>query len=219
MAQSFISVLHVQKSQMFLLRVRLRWRATWRVWLVSWRLTFQTTKTKSCVYYVLCKLIDLVLPHRCIISLFLIIPGCLFMFSARLLPEKLTVYTTLVGLLNARNYNFGGEFVEAMIRQLKETLKNNLYDEAVYLVCWLLTKQDVFCQFQHLVCFLHSKTLFLFVCCRCVFCPTWSTAMWSLLPQWWPCLRTLLVLLRRKTYLRLVWSLCPLNECKGWNEN
>lgn len=57
-----------------------------------------------------------------------------FVCSARLLPEKLTVYTTLVGLLNARNYNFGGEFVEAMIRQLKETLKNNLYDEAVYLV-------------------------------------------------------------------------------------
>uniref|UniRef100_A0A669DGD2 Nuclear cap binding protein subunit 1 n=1 Tax=Oreochromis niloticus TaxID=8128 RepID=A0A669DGD2_ORENI len=56
---------------------------------------------------------------------------------ARLLPEKLTVYTTLVGLLNARNYNFGGEFVEAMIRQLKETLKNNLYSEAVYLVRFL----------------------------------------------------------------------------------
>lgn len=54
--------------------------------------------------------------------------------SARLLPEKLSVYTTLVGLLNARNYNFGGEFVEAMIRQLKETLKSNLYSEAVYLV-------------------------------------------------------------------------------------
>ncbi|XP_016353887.1 nuclear cap-binding protein subunit 1-like [Sinocyclocheilus anshuiensis] len=54
---------------------------------------------------------------------------------ARLLPEKLTVYTTLVGLLNARNYNFGGEFVEAMIRQLKETLKSNLYSEAIYLVC------------------------------------------------------------------------------------
>uniref|UniRef100_A0A672GDQ7 MIF4G domain-containing protein n=1 Tax=Salarias fasciatus TaxID=181472 RepID=A0A672GDQ7_SALFA len=58
-------------------------------------------------------------------------------FYARLLPEKLTVYTTLVGLLNARNYNFGGEFVEAMIRQLKETLKNNLYNEAVYLVRFL----------------------------------------------------------------------------------
>uniref|UniRef100_A0A7N5K4G2 Nuclear cap binding protein subunit 1 n=1 Tax=Ailuropoda melanoleuca TaxID=9646 RepID=A0A7N5K4G2_AILME len=53
---------------------------------------------------------------------------------ARLLPEKLTIYTTLVGLLNARNYNFGGEFVEAMIRQLKESLKANNYNEAVYLV-------------------------------------------------------------------------------------
>lgn len=72
--------------------------------------------------------------------------GCLFISSARLLPEKLTVYTTLVGLLNARNYNFGGEFVEAMIRQLKETLKNNLYDEAVYLVSWRLAN-IVFWQF------------------------------------------------------------------------
>ena len=67
-----------------------------------------------------------------------------FIDSARLLPEKLTVYTTLVGLLNARNYNFGGEFVEAMIRQLKETLKNNLYNEAVYLVILSLHKQQMF---------------------------------------------------------------------------
>lgn len=58
--------------------------------------------------------------------------------SARLLPEKLTVYTTLVGLLNARNYNFGGEFVEAMIRQLKECLKVNMYNEAVHLVSLVL---------------------------------------------------------------------------------
>ncbi|KAJ1205472.1 hypothetical protein NDU88_000907 [Pleurodeles waltl] len=56
---------------------------------------------------------------------------------ARILPEKLTVYTTLVGLLNARNYNFGGEFVEAMIRQLKESLKANQYNDAVYLVRFL----------------------------------------------------------------------------------
>uniref|UniRef100_A0AC11E408 Nuclear cap binding protein subunit 1 n=1 Tax=Ovis aries TaxID=9940 RepID=A0AC11E408_SHEEP len=56
---------------------------------------------------------------------------------ARLLPEKLTIYTTLVGLLNARNYNFGGEFVEAMIRQLKESLKSNNFNEAVYLVRFL----------------------------------------------------------------------------------
>uniref|UniRef100_A0A8C4TKU5 Nuclear cap binding protein subunit 1 n=1 Tax=Erpetoichthys calabaricus TaxID=27687 RepID=A0A8C4TKU5_ERPCA len=56
---------------------------------------------------------------------------------ARLLPEKLTVYTTLVGLLNARNYNFGGEFVEAMVRQLKETIKSNSFYEAVYVVRFL----------------------------------------------------------------------------------
>lgn len=61
-------------------------------------------------------------------------PCFFFCVSARLLPEKLTVYTTLVGLLNARNYNFGGEFVEAMIRQLKECLKVNMYNEAVHLV-------------------------------------------------------------------------------------
>ncbi|CAL8267352.1 unnamed protein product [Boreogadus saida] len=56
---------------------------------------------------------------------------------ARTLPEKMSVYSTLVGLLNARNYNFGGEFVEAMIRQLKETLKNNFYTEALCLVRFL----------------------------------------------------------------------------------
>lgn len=62
-------LLHVLKLQMLLLRVRLRWRATWRVWPVSWRLTCQTTKTKSCAYYVLCKSIDLVPLHHCMIPL------------------------------------------------------------------------------------------------------------------------------------------------------
>lgn len=115
--------------------------------------------------------------------------------SARLLPEKLTVYTTLVGLLNARNYNFGGEFVEAMIRQLKETLKNNLYNEAVYLVSWPLTSKS------HGSCtFFSCNTMCPF--CRCVFCLTWSTAMWSLLLQWWPCSKTLSVLLKRRMYHR-----------------
>ena len=65
-------------------------------------------------------------------------PCFFFCVSARLLPEKLSVYTTLVGLLNARNYNFGGEFVEAMIRQLKECLKVNMYNEAVHLVSGFL---------------------------------------------------------------------------------
>lgn len=137
-------VLWVLKWQMLLHRVHLRWRATWRVWPESWRLTYQTTKTKSCAYCVLCKPIDLVPLDNCMIPPLphvIVNDFCLLDSSARLLPEKLTVYTTLVGLLNARNYNFGGEFVEAMIRQLKETLKNNLYDEAVHLVCWFWIKR------------------------------------------------------------------------------
>lgn len=81
---------------------------------------------------------------------------CFFLcVSARLLPEKLTVYTTLVGLLNARNYNFGGEFVEAMIRQLKECLKVNMYNEAVHLVSGVL--------FVYLFHILFLSSLHLFV--------------------------------------------------------
>ncbi|CAM9500612.1 unnamed protein product [Lampetra planeri] len=56
---------------------------------------------------------------------------------ARLLPEKLTIYTTLSGLLNARNYNFGGELVESLMRQLKEALKGNFYTDSLYIVRFL----------------------------------------------------------------------------------
>lgn len=95
---------------------------------------------------------------------------------ARLLPEKLTVYTTLVGLLNARNYNFGGEFVEAMIRQLKETLKNNLYNEAIYLVSgYFLMTHKMIHSFPLAPPFFFFNHMSFF--CRCVFCLTWSTAM------------------------------------------
>jgi len=118
----------------FLRRVRRPWRATWRAWRACWRPTFRTTKTKSCAFYAPCKsAAPLTVSLFRSIRVALLTESC-FRDSARILPEKLSVYTTLVGLLNARNYNFGGEFVEAMIRQLKETLKNNLYNEAVYLV-------------------------------------------------------------------------------------
>ncbi|KAK3584715.1 hypothetical protein CHS0354_036492 [Potamilus streckersoni] len=53
------------------------------------------------------------------------------------LPEKLTVYTTLVGLLNAKNYNCGGEFVELLVRHLKEALKTGEYESALTMVRFL----------------------------------------------------------------------------------
>jgi hypothetical protein len=31
------------------------------------------------------------------------------------MPEKCTIYTTLVGLLNAKNYNFGGEVRKTLL--------------------------------------------------------------------------------------------------------
>lgn len=53
------------------------------------------------------------------------------------MPEKCTIYTTLVGLLNAKNYNFGGEFVEAMVRTFKDALKNCKWDTARYALRFL----------------------------------------------------------------------------------
>ena len=40
---------------------------------------------------------------------------CLFC-SVVTMPEKLSVYTTLVGLLNARNYNCGGEVCKSFVK-------------------------------------------------------------------------------------------------------
>ncbi len=51
------------------------------------------------------------------------------------LPDKCTIYTTLIGLLNTKNYNFGGECVELLIRSLKDCLKSGTkWEEARYLV-------------------------------------------------------------------------------------
>ncbi|XP_063973553.1 nuclear cap-binding protein subunit 1 [Diachasmimorpha longicaudata] len=48
------------------------------------------------------------------------------------MPEKCTIYTTLVGLLNAKNFNFGGEFVDYMVKNFKEALKSCRWDAARY---------------------------------------------------------------------------------------
>lgn len=53
------------------------------------------------------------------------------------MPEKCTIYTTLVGLLNVKNYNFGGDFVEYMVKNFKESLKGCKWDAARYALRFL----------------------------------------------------------------------------------
>lgn len=53
------------------------------------------------------------------------------------MPEKTSIYTTLVGLLNVRNYNFGGEFVELLMKNLKDALKSSCFEEARIMVRFL----------------------------------------------------------------------------------
>ncbi|KAK9686375.1 MIF4G domain [Popillia japonica] len=58
-------------------------------------------------------------------------------YCAIRMPEKCTIYTTLVGLLNAKNFNFGGEFVEYMVRTFKDSLKACKWDAARYALRFL----------------------------------------------------------------------------------
>lgn len=53
------------------------------------------------------------------------------------MPEKCTIYTTLVGLLNAKNYNFGGEFVDHMVKTFKDSLKGCKWEPARYALRFL----------------------------------------------------------------------------------
>ncbi|KAF6025461.1 NCBP1 [Bugula neritina] len=52
-------------------------------------------------------------------------------------PDKMTVYTTLVGLLNAKNYTCGGEFIEILVRDLKDVLKACEFEKARYMILFL----------------------------------------------------------------------------------
>lgn len=54
---TLIKIVQMLNSLICLYRVHHPWRATWRASQACWRLTFRTTKTKSCAFYVLCKFI------------------------------------------------------------------------------------------------------------------------------------------------------------------
>ncbi|CAH3163167.1 unnamed protein product [Porites lobata] len=53
------------------------------------------------------------------------------------LPEKITVYSTLVGLLNAKNYSCGEEFLDMILENLKEVLMAAQFDRARLMVRFL----------------------------------------------------------------------------------
>uniref|UniRef100_A0A8R1DLZ1 Nuclear cap-binding protein subunit 1 n=1 Tax=Caenorhabditis japonica TaxID=281687 RepID=A0A8R1DLZ1_CAEJA len=75
-----------------------------------------------------------------------IVAGC-----AIYLPNRVTVYTTLVGLLNSKNFNFGGDVVEKLIAEQQDLLEKQKYQEAQNLAiflcdlgnCGVLTLQSI----------------------------------------------------------------------------
>ena len=50
------------------------------------------------------------------------------------LPHKCAVYTTLVGLINVKNYNAGSELVELLIKELEEMIHTEQWDSARWIV-------------------------------------------------------------------------------------
>ncbi|XP_065672439.1 nuclear cap-binding protein subunit 1 isoform X2 [Hydra vulgaris] len=53
------------------------------------------------------------------------------------LPEKGTIYATLVGLLNEKSFDFGGEFLELTMCNLKEVIFSEQWDRARLMVRFL----------------------------------------------------------------------------------
>ncbi|CAJ0571563.1 unnamed protein product, partial [Mesorhabditis spiculigera] len=53
------------------------------------------------------------------------------------MPHKLTVYSTLVGLLNAKHYTFGGEIVEKLCADLQAFLEAENYNYSLHLSIFL----------------------------------------------------------------------------------
>lgn len=49
-------------------------------------------------------------------------------------PQKVCIYSTLIGLLNVRNYGFGGEVVEKLILDFRNYLKQGQFEKARILV-------------------------------------------------------------------------------------
>lgn len=50
------------------------------------------------------------------------------------LPQKCCIYTTLVGLINSKNYPIGNEFLELLVQELNMLLRQERWDESRYVI-------------------------------------------------------------------------------------
>lgn len=53
------------------------------------------------------------------------------------LPEKATIYSTLVGLLNEKSFDFGSDFLEMLMSNLKEVISNGRFERGRLMIRFL----------------------------------------------------------------------------------
>uniref|UniRef100_A0A5K3F641 MIF4G domain-containing protein n=1 Tax=Mesocestoides corti TaxID=53468 RepID=A0A5K3F641_MESCO len=60
-----------------------------------------------------------------------------FVSCAKNIPERMPIYTTLLGLVNLKNREFASRVIEVIIRELKDALRTSNFDDVKYLVRFL----------------------------------------------------------------------------------
>lgn len=60
------------------------------------------------------------------------------------MPEKITIYTCLAGVLNVDNYSFGGEFVDGLARRLRDALNECDFSQAELTVSLCVACEKVY---------------------------------------------------------------------------
>ncbi|EUB60777.1 Nuclear cap-binding protein subunit [Echinococcus granulosus] len=66
---------------------------------------------------------------------------------AKNIPERMQIYTTLLGLINLKNHDFVSRAVDAIVRDLRDALKSSSFDDVKYLVRFL--SNSVNCNIIH----------------------------------------------------------------------
>ena len=56
-------------------------------------------------------------------------------WSAKNIPERMEIYSTLLGLINLKNHDFVCKAVDSIVDDLRDALKSSSFDDVRYLVC------------------------------------------------------------------------------------